>query len=141
MNTDKTAILIFANSAQKEAVLKPFKSSKALYHLLNTKTIATAKKTGLPFFHYSESEQVGYSFGERFTNAITSVFNKGFENIIVIGNDTPHLTKKHLLKAEENLKQQHCVLGPSKDGGFYSMGLRKSHFNIGSFLKLPWSVF
>ena len=92
MSTDKTAILIFANSAQKEAALKPFQSSKALYHLLNTKTIATAKKAGLPFFHYSESEQVGYSFGERFTSAITSVFNKGFENIIVIGNDTPHLT-------------------------------------------------
>lgn len=140
MSVNKTAILIFANSAQKEATLKPFRSSKALYKLLNARTIAIAKETKLQFFHYSENQQIGDSFSTRFTNAITSIFNKGFENIIVIGNDTPHLTKKHILKAEKSLKQQHCVLGLSKDGGFYLMGLQKSHFNIESFLKLPWQT-
>ena len=39
-----------------------------------------------------------------------------------------------------NLKQNDIVLGPSKDGGFYLMGLKKSHFNVETFLKLPWQT-
>ena len=57
-----------------------------------------------------------------------------------MGNDTPHLTKEHFAKAEEKLKTCPLVLGPSKDGGFYLMGLKKSHFNPVSFLKLPWQT-
>ena len=32
------------------------------------------------------------------------------------------------------------VLGPSKDGGFYLMGLKKELFNRDTFLKLPWQT-
>ena len=138
MNTN-TAILIFANSAEKDATLKPLQSS-SLFETLNGDVIASAKKTSLPYFHYSEEEQIGNSFGERFTNAVQSVFDKGFNSIITIGNDTPHLNANHLLKTAEKLKEHQCVLGPSKDGGFYLMGLNKSHFNADAFLKLPWQT-
>ncbi|MBB5267317.1 DUF2064 domain-containing protein [Algibacter amylolyticus] len=137
--SNKTAILIFANSAEKEIVSKSF-SSKQLFETLNAQTIKIAKKTGLAYFVYSEHEQVGFSFGERFTNAIQSVYNKGFNQVITIGNDTPHLTAKHLLKTVEKLETNAIVLGPSTDGGFYLMGLNKAFFNKNIFLKLPWQT-
>ena len=134
-----TAILIFANSAEKDAVLKPLQS-RSLFKTLNSDVISCAQKTGLPYFHYSEDEQVGLTFGDRFTNAIQSIFDKGFKSVIAIGNDTPHLKAKHILKTEQKLETHQCVLGPSKDGGFYLMGLNKSHFNTEAFLKLPWQT-
>ncbi|WP_047550770.1 DUF2064 domain-containing protein [Psychroserpens sp. Hel_I_66] len=140
MKNNQTAILIFANSAEFEAIQKPFQSSQLLFDALNLQTLKVVKKTGIPYFLSSEKNQTGNSFGERFTNAIQSVYDKGFENVITIGNDTPHLQSQHILKAVENLKQNDIVLGPSKDGGFYLMGLKKSHFNVETFLKLPWQT-
>ncbi|MEP3838039.1 MAG: DUF2064 domain-containing protein [Algibacter sp.] len=136
---NKTAILIFANSAEKEIVSKPF-SSKHLYEVLNSQTVKIAKKSGLAYFVYSEHQQVGFSFGERFTNAIQSVFNKGFKQVITVGNDTPHLRTKHLLKTVEKLETNSIVLGPSTDGGFYLMGIKKSVFNKNTYSKLPWQT-
>ncbi|MEL0653016.1 DUF2064 domain-containing protein [Algibacter sp. TI.3.09] len=140
MKDHKVAILIFANSAEKEMVSKPLSSTSGLFEALNLQTINIAKKTGLPYFHLSENQQVGANFGERFTNAIQSIYNKGYQAIITIGNDTPHLTAKHILKTAEKLKHNHVVLGPSTDGGFYLMGLKKQLFNKDTFLKLPWQT-
>ncbi|WP_346880998.1 DUF2064 domain-containing protein [uncultured Algibacter sp.] len=137
---NKTAILIFANSAEKEATSKPFQFSKDVFKALNAQTLSIVKKTGLPYFVQSEKQQIGLNFGERFTNAIQSVYNKGFNTVITIGNDTPHLKASHILNTITKLKQHDIVLGPSKDGGFYLMGLKKSHFNADIFLKLPWQT-
>lgn len=136
----KTAILIFANSAKFEATQKPFHSSATLFEALNKQTLKIVKKTGLPYFHSSEENQIGTTFGERFTNAMQSVYDKGFEVVITIGNDTPHLQTQHILKTVNQLQQNDIVLGPSKDGGFYLMGLKKSFFNAETFLKLPWKT-
>jgi glycosyltransferase A (GT-A) superfamily protein (DUF2064 family) len=137
MKENKTAILIFANSAEKEIVSKPF-SSSSLFEVLNLQTIKIVKKTGLPYFHFNEDQQTGNNFGERFTNAIQSVYNSGYDTVISIGNDTPHLTTKHILKASEKLKTHQAVLGPSLDGGFYLIGLKQQQFNKDAFIKLPW---
>lgn len=135
----KTALLIFANSAAKEVERKEFLSTE-IFSALNKQTLKTAKKSKLPYFVISEKEQKGASFGERFTNAIDLIFKKGFDNVITIGNDTPHLKTKHLLDANTSLTNKQLVIGPSKDGGFYLMGLKKSHFNKETFLKLPWQT-
>tara|TARA_R110002111_G_scaffold27081_3_gene58288 strand:- start:11618 stop:12298 length:681 start_codon:yes stop_codon:yes gene_type:complete len=135
----KTAILIFANSAEKELTSKSISSSD-FFNLLDSDTVKTVKKTNLPYFHFSEKEQIGSSFGERFTNAIETVFNKGFEHVISLGNDIPHLRASHILKATQNLATTDYVLGPSTDGGFYLMGFKKTHFNKTSFQNLPWQT-
>ena len=140
MNSNKTAILIFANSAKKESSDKRFNKSEALFDTLNKQTIAKVKRSGLPYFHFSEKEQIGSTFGERYTNAIQFVYNQGFENIITIGNDTPHLQTRQLIKTAQELKDNPIVLGPSRDGGYYLMGLHKSQFNAETFLKLPWQT-
>ncbi|MDP5044633.1 MAG: DUF2064 domain-containing protein [Leeuwenhoekiella sp.] len=111
-----------------------------VFDALNKHAVKTVKKTGLPYFIYSEEKQIGSNFGERFTQAIQEIYALGFENIITIGNDSPHLTVTHILEANQHLKENPIVLGPSADGGFYLMGLKKSHFNPDSFLKLPWQT-
>ncbi|MEZ4803615.1 MAG: DUF2064 domain-containing protein [Gelidibacter sp.] len=140
MENQKTAILIFANSGQQESFAKPFKSSALLFDELNNHTLHTVKTTGLPYFHISEKEQMGNSFAERFNNAIQSIYAKGFETVISVGNDTPHLKTSQIREAALQLETKDIVLGPSLDGGFYLMGLKKSLFKAETFLKLPWQT-
>ncbi|SRR6056297_474976 len=139
--TKNTAILIFANSAHTELAHKPIPKGEGLFEVLTKETLQKVQATGLPFFHISDKEQKGSSFGERFTNAIQEVFQNGFENIITIGNDTPQLQTAHLLKANAALNEGKTVLGPSLDGGFYLMGIHKSNFDQETFKKLPWQRF
>lgn len=133
----QTAILIFANTASKEIENKAF-LSKEVVTALNNQTLQVVKKTGIPFFHFSEKEQFGNSFGERFTNAIATIFAKGYAKVITVGNDTPHLKVGHLKKAATKLENTNLVLGLSRDGGFYLMGITKEHFCKNTFLHLPW---
>ena len=140
MSQSNTAILVFAHSAKHEASQKKFQKSDLLFSELNKQTIAKVKRSGLPYFVFTEKEQTGADFGHRFANAIQAVYDKGYDNIITVGNDTPHLKTSQLKLTAEKLKTAPVVLGPSVDGGFYLMGLRKSHFNAESFISLPWKT-
>lgn len=120
---------------------KAIAKGEQLFDALTQTTLSKAKKTGLPIFHFTEKEQVGSNFGERFTNAIASVFAQGFDNIITIGNDTPHLRSQHLKRAAYQLSLGKTVIGPSADGGFYLLGLQKTNFDNAAFKNLPWQRF
>jgi len=137
---NEVAILVFANSSTEELNHKRISQSSGFFDTLTEQTIATVQKTGLPFFHVTEREQNGNSFGERFSNAIQSVFDKGYERVITIGNDTPHLKAPQIQDTAKQLAAGKTVLGPSADGGFYLMGLQKAQFNISDFEKLPWQT-
>lgn len=134
----KTAIVIFAHSAEYEATVKPFQYSKEVFESLNKRTLQIVKTTNLPYFVFTEKEQVGVTFGERFTNAVQSVYDLNYDSVLVIGNDTPHLTSNQLNKANKKLSTSDIVLGSSIDGGFYLLGIKREHFNANIFLKLPW---
>ncbi|WP_394974384.1 DUF2064 domain-containing protein [uncultured Croceitalea sp.] len=136
-----TAILIFAHSAAQEFEQKPFAKNTVLFEALNKETLTKVKKTGLPYFHFTEKEQFGDTFGERFVNAIQEVYEKGYKNVITIGNDSPQLKTSHLLEANKQLELGKTVLGPTFDGGFYLMGLQKSTFDASLFERLPWQRF
>ena len=136
----QTAVLIFANSSQGERKFKSFAKGDAFVDELNENILRTVKKSKLPYYLFTEKEQVGKSFGERFSNAIHSVFEKGFDSVITVGNDTPQLKKHHILQAANEIDKNKCVVGPSIDGGFYLLGLSKKKFNEISFLDLPWQT-
>ncbi|WP_290568077.1 TIGR04282 family arsenosugar biosynthesis glycosyltransferase [Leeuwenhoekiella sp. UBA6783] len=139
MNT-KTAILIFARSAEEDARHKSMHNGVQLFEALNKQTLKTVKQSGLPFYIYSEKNQKGATFAERYIQAFTEIYELGYDNVISIGNDSPHLTKQHLLTAASELQNCPMVIGPSVDGGFYLMGLNKSHFNAQALLELPWQT-
>ncbi|MCJ7758130.1 MAG: DUF2064 domain-containing protein [Gillisia sp.] len=136
----QTAVLIFANSSQGERKFKSFAKGDAFVEELNENILQTVKRSKLPYYLFTEKEQVGKSFGERFSNAIQAVFEKGFDSVITVGNDTPQLRKHHILQAANEIDKNKCVVGPSIDGGFYLMGLSKKQFSEISFLDLPWQT-
>jgi len=136
----QTAVLIFANSSQGERKFKSFAKGDAFVEELNENILHTVKKSKLPYYLFTEKEQVGKSFGERFSNAIQAVFEKGFDSVITVGNDTPQLRKHHILQAANEIHKNKCVVGPSIDGGFYLMGLSKKQFIEIPFLDLPWQT-
>ncbi|SHI31140.1 hypothetical protein SAMN04487911_10168 [Arenibacter nanhaiticus] len=136
----RTAILVFAHSSQEEMKHKPLRNGAVIFEALSQHTLKTVKKTNLPYFHFTEKEQQGACFGERFVHAIASVFNMGFTQLITIGNDAPLLRASDIVRAARQVEEGHFVLGPSKDGGFYLMGLQKSCFNAHNFLALPWQT-
>ncbi|MEZ4859093.1 MAG: DUF2064 domain-containing protein [Flavobacteriaceae bacterium] len=141
MKKRNTAILIFAQTALKESRKKGFKNSELLFEELNKQIIKKAAKSGLPYFHFSEKEQIGETFGERYTHAIEHIFSKGYENVITIGNDSPQLTTSHLIETAKFLENgNQLALGPSIDGGYYLMGISKARFNKHLFLNLPWQT-
>ena len=140
MGTNKTAILIFANSSLKDELRKGIPHSKALFSALTEDILNKVENTGLPYFIYDEQLQIGTDFGSRFTSAVEAVFNKGFESIITIGNDTPELTSNTILTTFKNLCEGKTVIGPSQDGGVYLLGFHKTHFDAASFRQLPWQT-
>ena len=133
-----TAILIFANSHGVDAARKSIPQSSSLFRSLNDEIISKADSTGLPYFVYSEELQIGPDFGARFTTAIQSVFSKGFDSVITVGNDTPNLSSATILRAYKNLKEGKTVIGPSTDGGIYLLGIHKNRFEPLNFRQLPW---
>jgi len=132
--------LVFAQSSLQDIRQKNISGGKELFDALTQHTLDTAKKTGLPTFHITETQQSGGSFGERFTNAIQYVFDQGYQSVITVGNDSPHLNKIHFDTAISNLRDNKIVIGPSADGGFYLMGLQRSDFVKTDFEKLPWQT-
>lgn len=77
------------------------------------------------------------NLGER----IERVVMRGIEqsvSVMAIGADTPAFTATHLRTALECLKSHEAVLGPSIDGGFYLVGLRRCP--RGLFSSIPWST-
>jgi len=143
-HSSSTAILLFAQSNKAESALKPIayqkKQNDLLWAKMSQKVLQTIHKTNLPYFISDEKTQVGDSFGDKLSHAITTVFEKGFEKVIVVGNDSPGLTKDHLLKATIALQHKDWVFGPDCKGGTYLIGVSKSVFNAGEFANISWQT-
>ena len=114
--------------------------SDQLSKQLTTSSLKKAKSTGLDCILFTEHQQQGNTFGERFTHAIATVFNMGYDHVITIGNDTPQLTSKHITEAHQRLQQQQITIGPSIDGGFYLLALSKHQFDANSFKAVDWQT-
>lgn len=136
----KTAILIFANSAPIDAERKCIKNGKEFFNFQHRNLLKLVKDSELPHFWIDENRQVGDDFENRYLNAIQHIFDKGYQQVISIGNDTPGLELKHILEASELLEHNSMCFGPSKDGGFYLWGVKKESFEKKSFLNFKWNT-
>ena len=58
---------------------------------------------------------------------------------MALGADSPGLPPAHLVQARAALAEADAVLGPSADGGFYLLGLRRA-LPPGALSGLPWSA-
>lgn len=139
-----SAILLFSRTAAAEAVAKPLAFGKrkaktvAAFMVNHAKKLAT--KTDLPVFFFSEKQQRGTTFGERFANAFDDIFNLDFENVIAIGNDCLTVSTDDILKASNALETVPSVLGATNDGGAYLIGFQKSVFQKNVFQNIHWQT-
>lgn len=82
--------------------------------------------------------QAGKDLGERMKNAFIEVFMLGYQQAIIIGTDIPDLNSEIIINAFKLLNNFDSVVGPSKDGGYYLLGIKKNHPEI--FDGLNWST-
>ena len=89
------------------------------------------------FLNYEKHPQEGIDLGERMTNAISTEFKKGFDQIIIIGTDMWDLNKGIIEKAFKALNNSDIIIGPASDGGYYLLGIKKMIPDI--FQNKKWS--
>jgi rSAM/selenodomain-associated transferase 1 len=71
--------------------------------------------------------QAGPDLGERMHQAFVALFAQGYQRVILVGSDLPHLTAHIIDQGFQYLRQSaDLVLGPSADGGYYLVGLTRS---------------
>ncbi len=84
--------------------------------------------------------QHGDGFGERLLFATEDLLRLGFESVCLINSDSPTVPASVFIEAVQVLAKpgDRVVLGPSDDGGYYLIGLKKLHRRI--FEEIDWST-
>jgi len=72
---------------------------------------------------YHKSLQTGKDLGIRMSNAFKEQFKQGYSNICIIGSDNFEISEAIIKTAFNNLYHYDAVIGPSRDGGYYLLGL------------------
>lgn len=77
------------------------------------------------------------TLGERISRMFEAAFARG-ERAVVVGTDALSVDSATIARALDALETADVVLGPSRDGGYYLMGLRKHRPEL--FRSIPWST-
>jgi rSAM/selenodomain-associated transferase 1 len=160
----KTALIIFARHPEpgkvKTRLAKTMGNEKALsvyrelllYTHKITKDIAADKfvflsepvlENDFPVWNYPTNRftiriQKGNTLGERMLHAFQALFTNGYDHVCIIGSDCITLTQKNITDAFSQLKHHDAVIGPSEDGGYYLLGMKKPHSML--FENKEWST-
>ena len=78
--------------------------------------------------------QRGESLSERIIFALEDLFQLGFASVCLINSDSPTVPEQVFTEAATILAQPEdtLVLGPSSDGGYYLVGLKRLHRALSS---------
>ncbi len=84
--------------------------------------------------------QRGDGFGERLLNAAQDILSCGFGAVCLIDSDSPTVPASALRAAVDALGRgiDRVVLGPSQDGGYYLIGLKRADARL--FECITWST-
>lgn len=82
--------------------------------------------------------QGGGDLGDRLARAIDAAFQSGDEQVLVMGSDSPTIPAGRFDDAHNALRTHDLILGPCDDGGFYLLGLKRTHDDL--FKRVPWST-
>ncbi len=80
--------------------------------------------------------QQGGDLGEKMLNAFKQLCKRD-EKVIIIGADLPDLNNELVQQAFMALDTNDVVLGPTKDGGYYLIGMKEPH---DLFAGIEWST-
>ncbi len=83
--------------------------------------------------------QEGTDLGLRMYNAFRQSASDGYDNMVLVGSDIPHLSEKIIVDAFSGLSNNHAVIGPAMDGGYYLIGFNKRTLSGDAFTNITWS--
>jgi len=162
-NNKETALVIFAREPKKGKVKTrlardlPVHLVLRLYRAFVQDVLNLAQKvqcsqrfifyagTGasIPFLRrfarrFHLKRQTGKDLGIRMYNAFVRCQREGFEKVVLIGTDCLTIKPQDIDRAFQKLSQYDCVLGPSRDGGYYLIGIKDPKKAM--FDHIPWST-
>lgn len=74
--------------------------------------------------------QKGETLGGRMYQALIKVLEMGYETCVLIGSDVPEIQKEHINRAFRVLEEKDVVFGPTADGGYYLVGMKKPYQEV-----------
>jgi glycosyltransferase A (GT-A) superfamily protein (DUF2064 family) len=74
--------------------------------------------------------QRGISLGERLDHLLNDALAGGSPRVVVMDSDSPNLPHTFLNQAFERLAEADVVLGPTRDGGYYLIGLKQPQSHL-----------
>jgi rSAM/selenodomain-associated transferase 1 len=90
-----------------------------------------------PADRYAYRLQKRGDLGRRMSEAFKEVLTT-YKSAVIIGTDCPYLNADLLRTAFKIIKKNDAVIGPSTDGGYYLLGLRKHIPAL--FTNMAWST-
>lgn len=84
--------------------------------------------------------QKGNDLGKKMENAFLEQFQMGYQRLVLIGSDIPHISSAILRESLDLLCENQAVIGPAKDGGYYLIGFNSSRFLPQVFQGIAWST-
>lgn len=140
----KTGIIFFSRSRNCEARSKKWHSShaknlKIAEHLIN-RTKSVLETTGHDVILIDETKQHGLTFGEKIRFAFEDAFALGYDQLILVGNDSVGLSNQYISESIDFLETNAYVFGSTVDNGLYLVGFNRSFFEKKSaqIANLPW---
>ncbi|MBI4543737.1 MAG: TIGR04282 family arsenosugar biosynthesis glycosyltransferase [Gemmatimonadetes bacterium] len=93
------------------------------------------------FAHLPQGVQATGDLGEKLRDAFQRCFDDQGERTVIIGSDSPTLPEGVLGAAFDDLHEVDAVLGPTRDGGYYLVGVRGASWPRAErlFRGIPWS--
>src|SRR5919108_502122 len=74
--------------------------------------------------------QRGESLGERLDHLLMEALASGSERAVVMDSDSPTLPAEFISQAFEELAAADVVLGPTRDGGYYLIGMKQPQSHL-----------
>ncbi|GCF10262.1 TIGR04282 family arsenosugar biosynthesis glycosyltransferase [Dictyobacter arantiisoli] len=71
--------------------------------------------------------QQGPDLGARLQYAFRTMAAHQYKRTILIGSDTPHISRAVLVQAKQALDSADVVLGPAEDGGYYLIAMQRPY--------------
>lgn len=93
------------------------------------------KWIGAGYYYVAQTDG---DLGEKLENAFLIMLNHGARKAVILGSDIPDITAELAKEAIRLLDENDVVLGPSQDGGYYLIGLKKLYFEL--FHGISWST-
>jgi rSAM/selenodomain-associated transferase 1 len=123
-----------------EAILRTADGKRAKGIGVYTPAGAEAAYVGILPDKFMLVPQRGEAFGERLSAATEDLLQLGFDSLCLIDSDSPTVPERAFTEAVNFLSQDEdsVVLGPSDDGGYYLIGLKKLHYRL--FEAIDWST-